>query len=1084
MKRLLLIFSALLVVASGAWAETVTITYGTDAGTFYKNKTTATTSEFVNKWVSTRTNPQLTMEQSTSSVNNINSANNYMFSKSDGAETYTLSVPNGFIITGYTLTGTASKHNNSVSKIIFQASGHDAVQYADGASVSEAITGVNAQSTTFTLEGKTDANANGFCKITEPSLAVTIVQAVAYGATSGTFYNTSGSNVTNSNSYAGSWISTSTNPQVTITSNANNITSPGRTSSEGAASFYAHGGKTYTISVPNNAIITGYTISGQSYNSSGNAGNDISATTTAGPSQTFTGSAVATLTVSDKDLRSTSFTFTGTDAFLRPSSFIIYTENDQTFVANKASISNAKSYMVHGERGDWYYASSSATSLSFNTTFDRTDDTRQIAFIKSATTGNYYAYSVITGKFITSSNTLSETPEPIYIFETGNANYPFFFSFESDKSDKNINISSGVVTFSDYSTYDAGNRWCLYGAEEFDIPSAVSTAITDFETANITCTYKLNYNGNVIAEREVTQAVGSTAVSPWTVPAFCSMGECDPETIDENTEEVNITMTSSLPFTLSADYANATWYYMTIRDQYYVIFDPSSANKTSTSSVTEKTDAVATAERALWAFIGDPVNGIKVLNKAAGDGLYLNSAETPLRMKVSDGYAIWELGQNSTGFTLNNGGYYVNDVNRALGYWSNESASTDEGSTMRVEAVDYYDLAMAYIDQYSTARAVADDGYFGVRTATKDYYKSTISTAFSANHAGVTKSIYENTIKPGCDDLIQLPETGYYRLKNVNETGKYLGYDGTADEGSSICLRGMADNTSAKTVIHFVKDGDNNSYQLSLEGTYIAAVSSGTKRTPSSTPANYKAEYVEPGMGSFSTTLSGDTYLHCSASQQYAIVGWRTGKTSPASKWTIEKVSSINLTLNDGGDGYYYATMYMPFDVTISSGTTAYTLTVSGNYAIASEVEGNEVPAGTAVLLRGSSSSCTATINTGSAFNGGAPLDDNDLTGTYVDITGDRTTGEYIFGKVDDKVGFYVRKSSNKIGANKGYLLLGSDVSVKGFAIQWDFEDAIKDMDNTQQSNNNSGIYNLAGQRVKNAQKGIYIVNSKKVLVK
>ena len=139
MKRLLLLFCTLLFVVSGAWAETVVVTYGTDAGTFYKDKTTEATSGFVNKWVSTMTNPQLTMEQSTSNVNNINSDNNYMFSKSDGPETYTLSVPAGFIITGYTLSGTASRHNNTVSKIIFQASGKDAVVYADGASVSESI---------------------------------------------------------------------------------------------------------------------------------------------------------------------------------------------------------------------------------------------------------------------------------------------------------------------------------------------------------------------------------------------------------------------------------------------------------------------------------------------------------------------------------------------------------------------------------------------------------------------------------------------------------------------------------------------------------------------------------------------------------------------------------------------------------------------------------------------------------------------------------------------------------------------------------------------------------------------------------
>lgn len=922
-----------------------------------------------------------------------------------------------------------------------------------------------------------------------PSLSVTIARATIYSISTGNLYK-NGSNspqAADANTYAMTWVSNASNPQVKLYSDANNISTGGRAAAttEGPGALYANGGKTYTISVPNNYKITGYTISGQSYTSDAAAGNDITATTTAGPTQTFKGSEVKTLEVSGKDFRSTSFTLTGSNAFLRPSSFLIFTDEDQTFVANKASLSNAKSYMVHGVRGDWHFASADATSLGKTETFNRTDDTRQIAFIKSDKTGEYYAYSVITEKFIASDNTLSDTPTPIYIFETGNADYPFFFSFMSDKSDKNINISSGIVSFSSYNTYDDGNRWCLYAAKDFDIPSAVSTAIEDFETANVTVTYKLIYNENVIAEREVTQAVGSTAVAPWDEPDFCSFGDCSPATIDEDTEEVEIEMTSSLPFTLSTNYSSATWYYMTIRDTYYVIYDPSSANKTSTSSTTSKSDAVATAERALWAFTGDPLNGIKVMNKAAGDGLYLNSNNTPLRMQVSDSYAIWTLEQNGTGFTLNNAGYYVNDVNRELGFWNNAAASTDEGSTMRIEAVDYYDLTQAYLTQFATANVIANDEYFGVRPADATALSTGYSTAFSANHALVTASLYDNTLKPAIENLIKLPETGYYRMKNVNESGYYLGYDGTADAGSSICLRGMQDNTSAKTIVHFVKDGENNSYQLSLEGTNIAAVSQSVKRTPSATAANFKAEYIAPGIASFSTTLSGYTYLHCSSSQEYAIVGWETGKKSPASKWTIEKVTSQSITLNDGGDDHYYATLYLPFDATIS-GATAYTMRQSGNWLIPTEVENNKVPAGTPVLLRGTSASATATINTGDAFSSLSGLDAN-FTGTYTEISTARATGEYILSKVDGVVGFYKRGEGKKILANRAYLQLDEDISeggeIKGFYLDFDgIATDINGIENVPSSTD--AIYNIAGQRVKAAQKGLYIINGKKVLVK
>lgn len=381
------------------------------------------------------------------------------------------------------------------------------------------------------------------------------------------------------------------------------------------------------------------------------------------------------------------------------------------------------------------------------------------------------------------------------------------------------------------------------------------------------------------------------------------------------------------------------------------------------------------------------------------------------------------------------------------------------------------------------------DGYSGNEQSNREYV---ITNVAPGDYILRYITYSQSTSSAGNISIKITPATGYYRIKN-NGTNNYLAYGtpyaSSLSDPRPVGLIATATSNDAASVIKLT--GSNGTYKLSVQGLNIQSQTTGSTAFPGSeeTGVDFVFNISSPGVVSITNAASRvdankDGSLHEATDgwTVHGVVNWSASADN--SKWVVEDATSVTLSLNDGGDGYYYATMYMPFDVTISSGTTAYTLTVRGNYAIASEVEDNEVPAGTAVLLRGSSSSCTATINTGSAFNGGEPLDDNDLTGTYVDITGDRTTGEYIFGLVDDKVGFYVRKSGKKIGANKGYLLLGSDVSVKGFAIQWDFEDAIKDMDNTQQSNNNSGIYNLAGQRVKNAQKGIYIVNSKKVLVK
>ena len=70
---------------------------------------------------------------------------------------------------------------------------------------------------------------------------------------------------------------------------------------------------------------------------------------------------------------------------------------------------------------------------------------------------------------------------------------------------------------------------------------------------------------------------------------------------------------------------------------------------------------------------------------------------------------------------------------------------------------------------------------------------------------------------------------------------------------------------------------------------------------------------------------------------------------------------------------------------------------------------------------------------------------------------------------------------------NKAYLpyeyTVGS--SVKGFSlVAAADETGIQTIDNEQLTMDHATIYNLAGQRVNKAQKGLYIINGKKTLVK
>ena len=81
-------------------------------------------------------------------------------------------------------------------------------------------------------------------------------------------------------------------------------------------------------------------------------------------------------------------------------------------------------------------------------------------------------------------------------------------------------------------------------------------------------------------------------------------------------------------------------------------------------------------------------------------------------------------------------------------------------------------------------------------------------------------------------------------------------------------------------------------------------------------------------------------------------------------------------------------------------------------------------------------------------------------------------------------MGFY-KATTGIIKAGKAYLEPGDASGIKAFYFDGDDATSIKDLNDLNDSNDSKGlIYNLAGQRLQKMQKGINIVNGKKILVK
>ena len=161
-----------------------------------------------------------------------------------------------------------------------------------------------------------------------------------------------------------------------------------------------------------------------------------------------------------------------------------------------------------------------------------------------------------------------------------------------------------------------------------------------------------------------------------------------------------------------------------------------------------------------------------------------------------------------------------------------------------------------------------------------------------------------------------------------------------------------------------------------------------------------------------------------------------------------------------------YATLY---DTTtgyeLNGDVNAYVAIANNTWLELTEIE--NVPAGTPVVLKGTYYNKLAqdlpAINIA-----------NSLQGTDVDTEADGTM--YILAQVDDKVGFY--KATGTIPAGKAYYQSTSGVKAFYFA----GDDATSINEELRMKSEESSIYNVAGQRLQKMQKGINIVNGKKIL--
>ena len=167
-----------------------------------------------------------------------------------------------------------------------------------------------------------------------------------------------------------------------------------------------------------------------------------------------------------------------------------------------------------------------------------------------------------------------------------------------------------------------------------------------------------------------------------------------------------------------------------------------------------------------------------------------------------------------------------------------------------------------------------------------------------------------------------------------------------------------------------------------------------------------------------------------------------------------------------------YTTQYIPStDVTIPADVEAYAGVINGSSLSLVAIE-DAISMEDAVVLKGDEGyySFVPTTGVSKAAN-------NDLKGSDGNVDGGSNI--YALSKQNDMVGFYPVSSEIKIPAGKAYLDTTAG-GVKGFTFVFDDATGLNNLDAN--VNLNEVIYNVAGQRISKMQKGINIVNGKKIL--
>lgn len=625
------------------------------------------------------------------------------------------------------------------------------------------------------------------------------------------------------------------------------------------------------------------------------------------------------------------------------------------------------------------------------------------------------------------------------------------------------------------------------------------------EAVNVT--FALNFNGET--KRKVAYELFPDDTYPTvdlgSMPSYVSAPAIE-GAVTADVTTYNVDATFDGPFAISpapegCTFADGTtWYALGLHNAPYYLHDTDGAKSMELGAGQQTIDASTNDafDAQMWCFVGDPFDGFKLYNKAAGAGKILSSSTT---MSGQNGGSTCPIlvdettlpeGNNTTwdvtsstnisgvnGFYIAQHGLAGNRMNLRdgrLAYWT---GGADAGSTFRaLNITDLYkteiapDLGEAQgenvgmftpdaISAHQEAINSLDNGtgtpeqYVEVYNArTKiipgNYYRIVSGYSQFETQQGVKKAIYNDgtsNIKWGSLDMADADFI--FQIEEADEAGKYL-----------------------------IKNANRDLYMAGVKGlldTKENAISgSGAISLVQLIPGEFNIEF---GNG----TMHAESH-QSGAGTGGALVQWDGGEES-GSSWCIVPATTLDVTMNTVGDETW-ATLYLPFSVTTPEGVTAYTGTQKDENTIElTAIEDDVIPAGTGVVLKGTTDSYTLTLTNDEA----APVEDNVISGTClpISVTEAELENYYVLSTLKGVIGLYwPMTGTTELAANKAFIEKPEAAGAAGYRFVFGDNTTVGIDGVTLGQPDNTPYYDLSGRRIAQPAKGIYIHNGKKVFIK